>query len=55
MKIGVILTVVVVFVVLLAYTVFEWRLNQRPCPECGFRVSVDNPNEQCPECGAAIG
>ena len=55
MKIGLYLTIFGVLAILFAYTVIEWRINQRPCPECGFRVSVDNPNEICPRCGAEIG
>lgn len=55
MKFGVLLTIALAFAVLFVYTVIEWRINQRPCPECGFRVSVDNPDELCPRCEAPIG
>lgn len=40
--------------VLIAYSMIEKRINQRPCPECGYRVSVDAVNEQCPRCMAII-
>jgi rubrerythrin len=32
----------------------EKRINQRPCPECGYRVSIDGLDEDCPRCGAMI-
>jgi rubrerythrin len=41
-------------VVLIAYSMFEKRINQRPCLECGYGVSVDATNEQCPRCGALV-
>jgi rubrerythrin len=39
---------------LTAYVKVERRINQRPCPECGFRVSIDGLDEDCPRCGALI-
>jgi hypothetical protein len=54
MKTGLLLTILFALGLLFAYTVIEWRVNQRPCGECGFRVSVDNPEERCPRCGMAI-
>ena len=55
MKLGVLLTVFIGFAVLFLYTVIEWRINQRACPECGLRVSVDNPDELCPRCESPVG
>lgn len=40
--------------VLLAYAMIEKRINQRPCPECGYTVSVDAISEQCPRCAALV-
>jgi Zn finger protein HypA/HybF involved in hydrogenase expression len=37
---------------LIAYIMVEKRINRRACPECGFTVSVDAIEEQCPNCGA---
>jgi rubrerythrin len=37
---------------LFAYVKIEKRINQRCCHECGNSVSVDNPGETCPRCGA---
>ena len=54
MKTGLLLTILVALALLFVYTIIEWRINQRPCGECGFRVSVDNPEEQCPRCGMSI-
>ena len=54
MKTGLLLTILVAVALLFVYTVIEWRINQRPCGECGFRVSVDNPEEHCPRCGMPI-
>jgi hypothetical protein len=55
MKTGLLLLTILIAVALLfVYTLIERRINQRPCSECGFRVSVDQPEEQCPRCGIAI-
>ena len=40
--------------VLIVYSLIEKRINQRPCPDCGYAVSVDSINEQCPRCAALI-
>jgi len=40
--------------VLMAYSMIEKRMNQRPCPDCGYGVSVDAINEQCPRCGSLV-
>ena len=47
-----VITVLVVTAVLLLYTRWEIRLNQRLCPACGMRISVDDPQGRCPDCGA---
>jgi hypothetical protein len=49
-----IITVLFVTAVLLLYTRWEIRLNQRACAECGARVSIDNPDAACPSCGASF-
>jgi rubrerythrin len=41
-------------VALMAYSIIEKRINQRPCLECGYGVSVDAINEQCPRCGSLV-
>jgi hypothetical protein len=51
MSLGIILTVLGGGSALLAYALIERRINQRACPQCGFRVSVDAAAEQCPRCG----
>jgi len=50
----IIIAVVVVGAVLFAYAFLEKRINQRGCPDCGFRVSRDGLDEDCPRCGALI-
>ncbi len=49
-----ILAIVIVGAVLTTYAMVEQRINQRPCPECGYRVSIDGLDEDCPRCGAMI-
>ncbi|HWO01720.1 MAG TPA: hypothetical protein VNS63_20855 [Blastocatellia bacterium] len=46
------LFLVIVFgsAVLIAYSIIEKRINQRACPECGFKVSIDSPDGDCPSC-----
>jgi hypothetical protein len=51
---AVILAILGVTAVLIGYVVIEKRINLRPCPECGFRVSIDGLNEDCPRCGAMV-
>jgi Zn finger protein HypA/HybF involved in hydrogenase expression len=41
-------------IVLIAYVIIEKRINQQPCPECGFTMSVDVIEEQCPNCDALV-
>ena len=50
----IILAALVAGVVLVAYVMIERRINQRACPECGFRVSIDGLDEDCPRCGSLI-
>ena len=51
---AVILAILGVTAVLIGYVMIENRINLRPCPECGFRVSKDGIDEDCPRCGALI-
>lgn len=51
---AVILSILGVSTVLIAYVLIEKRINLRPCPECGCRVSIDGLDEDCPRCGAVI-
>ena len=51
---AVILAILGVGAVLIAYVMIEKRINLRPCPECGFRVSIDGLDEDCPRCGRLI-
>ena len=51
---AIIFAVFVVSAVLIAYVMIEKRINLRPCPECGFRVSIDGLDEDCPKCGSLI-
>jgi hypothetical protein len=41
--------------VLFAYYMVEKRINQKACPECGFTMSLDAVEEQCPNCDALLG
>jgi rubrerythrin len=40
---------------LVAYSMIEKRINQRACPECGYNISADAVEEQCPQCDALLG
>lgn len=51
---GLILAILIAAVVLVGYVIVEKRINQRACSECGFRVSIDAPDEDCPRCGSLI-
>lgn len=51
---AIILAILIVGAVLVAYAMVEKRINLRPCPECGFRVSIDGLDEDCPRCGSFI-
>jgi anaerobic ribonucleoside-triphosphate reductase len=51
---AVILAILGVSAVLIAYVMIEQRISLRSCPECGFRVSIDGLDEDCPRCGAII-
>lgn len=42
--------IIVVTALVIAYSMIERRINQRTCPECGFRVSQDAPVDACPRC-----
>jgi hypothetical protein len=46
--------VLAVSAALIWYVIVEKRINLRPCPECGFRVSIDGLDEDCPRCGGLI-
>jgi hypothetical protein len=37
---------------LIAYTTYEVRVNQRACSSCGFRASKLAATEECPWCGS---
>jgi ssDNA-binding Zn-finger/Zn-ribbon topoisomerase 1 len=50
----IILAILVVGAALIAYAMIEKRINLRPCPECGFKVSIDGLDEDCPRCGSLI-
>jgi len=48
------LVILLVSAALVGYALIEKRINQRPCPDCGFRVSIDGLAEPCPRCGSTI-
>ena len=43
-----------ILVVLGFYSWLEIRINQQACPECGKRISADDPNRTCPRCGTIL-
>jgi hypothetical protein len=49
-----ILTIIIGGAVLFLYTRFEKRIQQRPCSECGVKISVDTPEEKCSDCRSFI-
>ncbi|HVF88455.1 MAG TPA: hypothetical protein VNH22_00215 [Blastocatellia bacterium] len=54
MKIKLILEFLFGFSLLFLYIAIEKRINQRRCPACGNRASVDDPGEACTRCGALL-
>ena len=54
MKLGIILGILIGGGGLLTYSIIEKRINQRICTECGFKMSVDSVDDECPRCGSAI-
>lgn len=48
------LAIILVTAVLAAYSLIEKRINQRACPKCGFKVSIDSPAGDCPRCQSAF-
>jgi rubrerythrin len=50
----IILAALIVGILLVAYVMLEKRINQRACAGCGFRVSIDGLDEDCPRCGSLI-
>ena len=50
----VIIAILCVSAVLTGYVIIEKRISLRPCPECGFSVSIDGRDEDCPRCGVLI-
>ncbi len=48
------LSVLIAAGVLIAYYLIEKRINQRACTECGFTMSLDAIEEQCPNCDALL-
>ena len=40
--------------VLIAYSKIEKRINHLACPECGYSISVDAIEEQCPSCDSIL-
>jgi hypothetical protein len=49
-----ILAAVIIGFILVAYVMIEKRVNQRSCAACGYKVSVDGPDEDCPRCRSLI-
>lgn len=51
---SVIIAILIGGALLIAYCKMEKRINQRACLACGYTVSIDAPDEQCPRCDAII-
>jgi hypothetical protein len=51
---AILLAILIIGTVLALYVRLEKRINLRSCPECGFRVSIDGLDEDCPKCGSLI-
>ena len=51
---AVILAILGVSAVLIGYVMIDRRISLRACRECGFRVSIDGLDEECPRCGTLI-
>lgn len=51
---SVLLAILCVSAVLICYVIIEKRISLRPCGNCGFRVSIDGGDEECPRCGSVI-
>jgi len=53
-SVALVLAIVLCTAVLVAYSRLERRINQRACPECGFKVSRDAPGGDCPRCAPVV-
>ncbi|HXG65819.1 MAG TPA: hypothetical protein VNO70_11995 [Blastocatellia bacterium] len=51
---GLLLTFLLLAGMVAGYSVIEKRMNQKRCARCGFGVSLDAPDKQCPRCGSEI-
>lgn len=49
-----IITLAAVAAFFFAYMWLEKRINQRACAACGFRVSLDSPDPDCPRCNGSL-
>jgi hypothetical protein len=49
-----ILTAIIGGAVLILYTWFEKRRQQRLCSECRVKISVDDPEAKCSSCRSFI-
>jgi hypothetical protein len=48
------LTIIIGGAALIFYALFEKRINQRPCLECGAKISIDDAGGKCPGCSSFI-
>jgi Zn finger protein HypA/HybF involved in hydrogenase expression len=46
------LTIIITATVLILYAMFEKRVAQRACFHCDAKISIDDPEQKCPTCGA---
>lgn len=54
MTMRIVLAIAVVSAVLIVYAMIEKRINQHRCPCCGYGVSKDALDDDCPSCGSRI-
>jgi hypothetical protein len=52
--VGVALTTIIGGAVLFFYVMFEKRINQRDCLECGAKISIDDAGGKCPDCSSFL-
>ena len=49
------LSILLAAAALVAYFMFEKRINQRACPVCGFTLAIDAIESQCPSFDYILG
>jgi Zn finger protein HypA/HybF involved in hydrogenase expression len=53
-SVKIVLTILIAGVILTLYVMLEKRINQRPCLECGAKISAADAEGRCPNCRSFV-